>query len=141
MTIELGDTITLNCKGTLESGQVVTDSAQDGPITFKVGEFDLINGLNEVVVGMTEGDSKEVTFSPEQAFGEYDETKLVGYPVEQLPGETAVGTRFKDDQTDNIWTVREIREAEGLAVLDGNHILAGQNLVFHINVLKVEKAA
>lgn len=141
MTVETGDTITLNCKGMLETGQVVTDSTQDGPLTFKVGEFDVISGLNEAVIGMKEGETKEVTLTPGDAFGEYDENKLVGYPIDQLPSETAVGARFKDDQTENVWTVREIREDEGLAVLDANHILAGQNLVFEINLVKVEKTA
>ena len=141
MTVETGDTITLNCKGMLESGQVVTDSGQDGPLTFKVGEFDVITGLNSAVIGMKEGETKEVTLPPEDAFGEYDENKLVGYPVDQLPNETSVGARFKDDQTENVWTVREIREDEGLAVLDANHILAGQNLVFEINLVKVEKSS
>lgn len=141
MTVENGDTITLNCKGMLESGQIVTDSKDDGPITFKVGEFELISGLNSAVIGMTEGESKKVTLGPGDAFGEYDESKLVGYPVDQLPDATAVGARFKDDQSESIWTVREIREDEGLAVLDANHILAGQNLVFEINLVKVEKAA
>ena len=139
MAVETGDTITLNCKGMLEDGQVVTDSQEDGPLTFKVGEFDVITGLNGAVVGMDEGESKKVTLEPEQAFGEYDENKLVGYPLDQLPEETSVGARFKDDQTENIWTVREVRQDEGLAVLDSNHVLAGQNLVFEISVQKVDK--
>lgn len=139
MVIERGDTITVNCKGMLESGQVITDSQQDGPLVFKVGEFEVISGLNQAVIGMTEGESKRVNLQAKDAFGEYDQEKLVGYPMEQLPEETAVGARFKDDQTNHIWTVKEIREDEGLAVLDANHILAGQGLIFDLQVVKIQK--
>lgn len=138
MSIKDGDQVTINFTAKLENGQVFSDSEKDGPLTFKVGEFDLIEGLNGAVIGLAEGEKKEVTLKPEEAFGEYDQELLMAYPVDQLPPETVVGVQFKDDQTEKIWTVRKIDAEKGEAILDGNHILAGQPIVFELEVVKVE---
>jgi len=138
MSIKNGDKVTINFIAKLENGQVFSNSDNDGPLSFTVGEFDLINGLNEAVLGLAEGEKKEAMFKAEQAFGEYDEELLMAYPIDQLPPETIVGVQFKDDQTDKIWTVRKIDAEKGEAILDGNHILAGQPIFFELEVIKIE---
>ncbi|RLA64818.1 MAG: peptidylprolyl isomerase [Epsilonproteobacteria bacterium] len=138
MSIKSGDKISINFVAKLEDGQVFSDSKNDGPLDFTVGEFDLISGLNQAVIGLDEGEKKEVTLKPEEAFGKYDEELLMSYAIDQLPPETIVGVQFKDDQTEKIWTVKNIDEEKGEAILDGNHILAGQPIIFSIEVIKVE---
>jgi peptidylprolyl isomerase len=141
--IETGDVVTIECVGRLANGMVFTDSSEDGPIKFTVGDYVVIQGLNTAVIGMSKGEEKSVTISPDKAFGEYDEEQLVKIPLDQLPPDVEEGIQLASDTEEGeemIWTVRELVKEEGVAILDGNHVLAGQELMFEIKVTEVEEA-
>jgi FKBP-type peptidyl-prolyl cis-trans isomerase SlyD len=86
------------------------------------------------------GDSISVTLDPVDAFGDYDPELMRVEPVDQLPPDVAVGGYLVTEQEGNetVWRVTGI--AEGKAVLDGNHELAGQRLRFDATVLDVRPA-
>jgi FKBP-type peptidyl-prolyl cis-trans isomerase SlyD len=86
------------------------------------------------------GDSISVTLEPADAFGDYDPELMRVEPVDQLPPDVAPGGYLVTEQDGNetVWRVTGI--AEGKAVLDGNHELAGQRLRFDATVLDVRPA-
>ena len=71
------------------------------------------------------GDAVSVTLEPDDAFGDYDAELMRIEPVDQLPPDIAVGGQLVADQDGNevVWRITDI--ADGKAVLDGNHELAG----------------
>lgn len=87
------------------------------------------------------GDSVSLTLEPEDAFGEYDAKLMRVEPVETLPADITVGGYLiaEQDGDEVIWRVTGI--ADGKAVLDGNHELAGQRLRFDCTVLDVRPAS
>ena len=137
--IESGDVVKIECVGKLLNGMVFTDSQVDGPIKFKVGEFDVIKGLNNAVIGMENGEEKTINIKPSDACGVYDDTLLTNMSIDKLPENAEQGMQLQSETEDGqeiIWTIKEIQGDS--AVLDANHILAGQELEFQIKVVEVE---
>lgn len=135
-----GNEVTIDCVGTLENGMVFTNTQDDGPIKFKVGAEEVISGLNDAVVGMSAGEEKDLTVNPEEGFGAYDDNLLIELSTEKLPDNAEKGMQLKSaDENGNemIWTVKELHPAEQKAVLDGNHVLAGETLNFSIKIKEV----
>jgi peptidylprolyl isomerase len=138
-TVELGDIVKIHCTGRMLDGHVVTTTEGEEPLEFRVGEFELIIGLNEAVVGMKSGESRTVTIKSDDAFGPYEESLIMSVGLDQLPGEVEIGSMFTDDQTQNNWLVREVDNNEKTAIIDGNHFLAGKDLVFDISMIDIVK--
>jgi FKBP-type peptidyl-prolyl cis-trans isomerase 2 len=56
------------------------------PLSFEVGAGKMISGFDEAVVGMKVGESKTVTLTPDEAYGEMDPSKLVTFQLtESVP--------------------------------------------------------
>lgn len=86
------------------------------------------------------GDAVSVTLDPEDAFGEYDATRVRMETLSDLPPDVTVGGYLvaEQDGEEVVWRITDI--ADGKAVLDGNHELAGQRLRFDCKVLDIRPA-
>jgi FKBP-type peptidyl-prolyl cis-trans isomerase SlyD len=86
------------------------------------------------------GDTVSLTLEPEDAFGEYDATLVRMENVSDLPPDAKVGGYLvaEQDGQEVAWRVTDI--ADGKAVLDANHELAGQRLRFEAKVVDVRPA-
>jgi FKBP-type peptidyl-prolyl cis-trans isomerase SlyD len=86
------------------------------------------------------GDSVSVSLEPDDAFGEYDPEMIRMEAVETLPPDVAIGGYLvaEENGEEQVWRVTSI--AEGKAVLDGNHELAGQRLRFDATVVEIRPA-
>ena len=87
------------------------------------------------------GDSISVTLEPEDAFGDFDPQMIRMEPVSDLPPDVTVGGYLVAEQEGRevVWRVTSI--ADGKAVLDGNHELAGQRLRFDCTVMDIRPAS
>ncbi|MFP4188866.1 MAG: peptidylprolyl isomerase, partial [Halobacteriales archaeon] len=107
------------------------------PLEFKVGAGEVVQGFDEGVVGMEEGETDEITVPPEKGYGERSEENVVEYDREEfresLGEEPEVGMHIHTEQAHG-----NIIEVEDDAVtVDFNHELAGETLVFEIEVVEV----
>ena len=86
------------------------------------------------------GESVSVTLEPEDAFGDYDPDMIRIEPISNLPADAAVGGHLvaEQDGQEVVWRITDI--ADGKAVLDGNHELAGQRLRFDCTVVDIRPA-
>jgi FKBP-type peptidyl-prolyl cis-trans isomerase SlyD len=86
------------------------------------------------------GDNVSVTLEPDDAFGDYDTDLMRIEALDQLPPDVSIGGQLVAEQDGNevVWRITDI--ADGKAVLDGNHELAGQRLRFDCTVLDVRPA-
>ena len=113
----------------------------DEPVTYLHGGHSGIFPKVEAALQHKEvGDAVSVTLEPDDAFGDYDAELMRIEPVDQLPPDIAVGGQLVAEQDGNevVWRITDI--ADGKAVLDGNHELAGQRLRFDCTVLDVRPA-
>jgi FKBP-type peptidyl-prolyl cis-trans isomerase SlyD len=112
------------------------------PLQYLHGHEDIFPRIEEALVGHSAGDRVTLQLEPEDAFGDYDPELVMLSPVDELSEDIAVGMRVEatgpDGEDQCLFTVTDI--AEGMAVLDGNHPLAGMALRFDIRVLEVRQA-
>jgi FKBP-type peptidyl-prolyl cis-trans isomerase SlyD len=97
--------------------------------------------IEEKLNGKKVGDKISVTLEPADAFGEYDAKMIRVEPVVELPPDITIGGYLLAELDGNevVWRITGI--ADGKAVLDGNHELAGQRLRFDCDVLDVRPAS
>ena len=132
--VNCGDTVQLHYTTYAADGCVIETSGQREPFEFVAGGPEVIVGVSRAVIGMHVGERRRIAVSPEQAFG-YRDPKL----QQQAP---RVGLLDKVDEGDqltatvggcelDVW-VRTKGDED--VTLDANHPLAGESLVFEIEV-------
>ena len=140
MMIEKGKQVSLEYSVFSESGNLVDSNVGEEPLTFHLGTHQILPALEEIIQDLSEGDIKRVTLAPDQAFGSVDPEAFrevdSGAIPEELRYEGAVlGVQ---DERGNQYRIR-IHKIEGeKAVIDFNHPLAGQTLVFEVKVVSVK---
>lgn len=101
--------------------------------------------VEEGLVGKAVGGELAISLEPLDAFGEYDESLIRLEPLSVFPANLEIGAQFEgvppgeDDDRWIIYTVTDI--ADGQAVVDGNHPLAGERLLFKCTVADVRRAS
>ncbi len=142
-TITNGSRVALHYTGTLTDGEVFDSSRERGePLNVVTGVGQLIPGMDAALDGMTEGDTKTFTVTPEEGYGErITEAKT------EIPR-----TAFPEDMDLNEGMVMPLNGPDGnilatvetitdtMVAFDLNHPLAGKDLTFDVEVLSVENA-
>jgi len=139
MKVFANSVVTISFKLYDASNQLLEESPE--PLSYlHGGHSGIFPKIEEALNFKKVGDSISVTLDPVDAFGDYDPELMRVEPVDQLPPDVAVGGYLVTEQEGNetVWRVTGI--AEGKAVLDGNHELAGQRLRFDATVLDVRPA-
>jgi FKBP-type peptidyl-prolyl cis-trans isomerase 2 len=136
-----GDTVRVHYTGKLEDGTIFDTSTDREPLEFTIGSGEVIPGIEHAVTGMAPGESKSATIPPEQAYGPRRDEMVVTVGRERLPQEIEpqVGQRLAVQQQDGRQfhvTVTEV--ADNAVTLDANHQLAGNRLVFDLELVDVE---
>lgn len=112
------------------------------PIAYLHGGYDGIFPLvEEALHEKNVGDVVEVVMQPEDAFGEHEPELIRIEPVDAFPVEVEVGMMFETDMPDGDVVVFRVTDvADGKAVVDGNHPLAGMKIRFKATVESVRDA-
>jgi len=139
MAITKNSLVTLDYRLTSPEGELLY--AEDDLMYLHGGYEQIFEKVEAALEGKAVGDTVSVPLSPAEAFGEYDGALVVEESLSELPDDLAVGMEIdgyseEDPDEVTVYTVREIRDSE--AVLDGNHPLAGQHVVFEATVTEVE---
>ena len=125
-----------------QDGVLVDEAPANQPLEYLQGHNNLIIGLENALEGKEVGDKFEVRVQPEEGYGEYNENMVQRVPKEVFQGvdEVVVGMRFLAD-TDIGPVPVVITEVDGdEVVVDGNHMLAGQELLFSVEVVGTREA-
>lgn len=136
-----GDQVTVAYTGKLEDGTVFDTSEDREPISFVIGEDQVIPGFEEAVVGMEEGDTKTATIPPEEGYGHPSEERVFAVGREELPDDLdpEIGDRLEVRNQEGQTFPAVVAEAdESTVTLDANHPLAGEELTFDIELLSIE---
>jgi peptidylprolyl isomerase len=139
-TAKRGDTVKVHYTGTLEDGTVFDTSHEREPIEFTIGEGQVIPGFEAAVVGMEAGSSRSTTISPEDAYGERRNDRILTVNRDQVPEglDPEVGQRLELKQPDGRTipvTVARVSDTE--LALDANHPLAGRELTFEMKLIEI----
>ena len=124
------------------SGSQIESSHGSNPLLYLHGHEQMLPALEQALTGKSSGDQLDITLTPEQAYGERDESAIQSIQVEHLlgakkwqPGMTAVVQTEHGQRQVTIVKVGMFK-----AEVDTNHPLAGKTLQFAIEVLAVRAA-
>jgi FKBP-type peptidyl-prolyl cis-trans isomerase SlyD len=135
--------VTLSYEVTDPDGNVL--DAGEKPLVYLHGGYDdVFSAIEEVLQGKSIGDTVTVKMQPYQAYGEYDADLMLIESLDALPQPLTVGMQIEaepDGASEEAVFYRVTDIAEGKAVLDGNHPLAGRALVFTGTVTAVRPAS
>lgn len=141
-TIGANKVITMQYSLTNSSGVVVRE-ARGKPVTYLHGAGALFPKLERELESHCVGDIVTARLLPEDAFGKRDVELLHQIPLVELPpgDNVEVGGRLigKDEEGNEI-TFAVTAIEDGIARLDGNHPLAGQSLVFEVEIQAIRDA-
>jgi peptidylprolyl isomerase len=138
--VKSGDTVKVHYSGRLNDGTTFDSSEGRDPLEFKVGNGDVIKGFDEGVTGMSVGDKKTVHIPANEAYGQKDDNRIVEFPRENFPAdlEPEVGMQLNmTNGSGQVIPVVIIGVGTESVTLDANHPLAGEDLIFDIELVDI----
>lgn len=126
-----------------EAGKELETSRGSEPATYLHGANNIIPGLESAMAGRDDGDIFSATVSPEQAYGLRDADKAQRVPVKHLSfkGKLRPGAVVQLSTSEGMRAVTVVKVGRHSADIDTNHPLAGQTLVFDIEVIETRSAS
>jgi FKBP-type peptidyl-prolyl cis-trans isomerase SlyD len=122
-----------------EAGAEIETTEGARPFSYVHGQQQLPPALEHALDGLAIGDEKDVTLSPDQAYGTVDPTAFMEVAKHRLPPEALQAgielTGRKPGGEIMFMTVAEVRE--DTVIINMNHPLAGKTLHVHLRVLNI----
>jgi len=135
-----GDKVKVHYHGKLTSGETFDSSEGRQPLEFEVGSGMVIKGFDDGVTGMKVGDKKTINIPAESAYGEKNPDMLIEYPRSQFPEniELQIGTDLMmSSASGQQFQVKIAEIKDDVVILDANHPLAGEELIFDIELVEI----
>jgi FKBP-type peptidyl-prolyl cis-trans isomerase 2 len=138
--VQNGDTVVVNYTGRLEDGTVFDSSLTEGrePLKAQLGQGLLIKGFEDGIIEMTIGDKKTIEIDPSNAYGNVNSEMIVEVPREQIPEGISVGDMLQAEGPMGPVNVKVAEIKEETIVVDANHPLAGQKLIFDLELVSID---
>jgi len=133
---------------TNKAGEVI-DTSRDSkdPFSYMEGVGQIIPGLEKPMALLNVGDVRKIEVAAVDAYGVHDAQLIVEVPRSKLPkGEDlTIGDQFQASGPQGEMLLFRVLEVNGdgensTVKLDGNHPLAGEDLIFDVEVLKIRDA-
>jgi len=140
MEAKTGDKVRVHYTGRLLDGTQFDSSAGREPLEFTLGAGQMIKGFDAGVLGMRVGESKVLQIPPEEAYGPRDEEAVIEFPAENVPSDMKLepgmqlSLRNQYGQPVPV-VVMEVRA--DVILMDANHMLAGEALVFDVELVEI----
>jgi len=135
-----GDTVHVHYTGKLGDGSVFDTSEGRDPLSFQLGEGMVVPGFEKAVTGMAVGEKKTVTFPSDEAYGPRLEQLTFTVPKDNLPPgyDPQEGEMLRMETKDGRQMDVLVTAADDAGLqLDANHPLAGHDLTFEVELVKI----
>ena len=138
LEVELGTKVTLHFALILEDGDVVDSNFETAPATFTVGDGNLLPGFESTLIGLENGDEREFTIPPEEAFGQHNPQNVQRVDRSNFDQqELEVGAMFSFQNGDGELPGVIIEFEDEEILVDFNHPLAGKNIIFQVKIMDI----
>lgn len=138
--IKNGQKISLEYTVFLEDGTQVDTNIGEDPLVFVLGSHQVFPALEQALLGLKIGDTKQITLQPEEAYGHvvkdaYREVALDTIPEVYRKEGAVLGLQ---DPAGGVYPIRVHQIKDQKVVLDFNHPLAGRSLRFDVRVVAAD---
>ena len=138
LEVELGTKVTLHFALILEDGDVIDSNFETAPATFTVGDGNLLPGFESTLIGLENGDEREFTIPPEEAFGQHNPQNVQRVDRSNFDQqELEVGAMFSFQNGDGELPGVIIEFEDEEILVDFNHPLAGKNIIFQVKIMNI----
>ncbi len=136
-----GDAVKVHYTGKLTNGEQFDSSIGREPLGFIVGAGQMIKGFDAALPGMELGEKKTINIPAVDAYGERSNEAIIEFDRANVPEdmklEVGLPLTLQNQYGQPVPVIiTEIKE--NVIVLDANHFLAGQDLVFDIELVEIE---
>ncbi len=141
--IDMNSLLLMHYSISLTNGTEIESSFDDEPVEVGMGSGVMTEGMELALYGLAAGDRQTLTLTPEQGFGLRDEDNIHMMPLSDFPDdlqpESGLVFEFETPGGGEILgTVLSVKDDR--AEVDFNHPLAGQPLVFTVEILDINNA-
>lgn len=135
--------VTMHFTLALEDGTVADASIDGEPMTFKMGDGTIIEGLEMVLYGLKAGEKQSLSIEARDTFGFPEPENIHNMPLkefsEELNIEEGMIIGFSTPSGEEIpGAILEIKDDE--VKVDFNHPLAGHEVVFSVEIIDIKLA-
>lgn len=125
-----------------EDGEELDSSRGDEPLYILEGARQIVPGLEREVAAMQVGEKRTIAVKAAEAYGTHDPDLVLRIEKSQFPPGTEldVGDQFAVDEDDESPVFTVVTVEQDAYMVDGNHPLAGHDLVFDVEVVEVRDA-
>lgn len=143
LTIGHGCEVTMHFTLALEDGTVADASIDGEPMSFRIGDGTLVEGLEMVLYGLKVGDKQSLSIDPRDTFGYPEPDNIHTMPrsefSDELKIEEGMIIGFSTPSGEEIpGAIIEIKDDE--VRVDFNHPLAGHEVVFSVEIVDIKPA-
>ena len=138
--VKEGDLVKVHYTGKLVNGEQFDSSVGREPLEFTVGAGQMIKGFDDAMPGMNLGEKKTINIAPEDAYGRRSEEAIIEFPKENIPADMVLEPGMPltlSNQDGQPVPVIVVEVKEDIIILDANHFLAGQELIFDIELVEI----
>lgn len=140
--ITQGSQVQLHFEVSLENGTVIDSTFnRSEPVKLTIGDESLLPGFENVLNNLRAGDTRTAHLEPEQAFGEWNEDNVQRFSAAQFAlsepnPQVGMMMEFEDKGKNTLpGVISKVTEDE--VEVDFNHPLAGQSVLFKVQIFKV----
>lgn len=138
--VKENDTVKVHYTGKLNNGQIFDSSLERDPIEVTLGQGQLIPGFEKELVNMEVNEKKTINVPKEEAYGDIMEELFHEINRKELPEDIKpeIGMMLmgkNPDGTENQLRITDVKEET--IVIDANHVLAGQDLTFELELVAI----
>ena len=138
--VKEGDVVKVHYTGKLINGEQFDSSVGREPLEFTVGAGQMIKGFDDAMPGMNLGEKKTINIAPEDAYGPRSDEAIIEFPKQNVPADIKLEPGMPltlSNQDGQPVPVIIVEVKEEVIVLDANHFLAGQELIFDIELVEI----
>ena len=135
-----GDKVKVHYHGKLTSGETFDSSAGREPLEFEIGSGSVIKGFDDGVSGMKVGEKKTINIPVDEAYGQRSEDMLIEFPKDRFPKDMEIKEGMQlmmSNGTGQNIPVIVVEVKDDDVILDANHPLAGEDLIFDIELVEI----
>ena len=139
-TVASGKKVSIEYTLKLDDGTQADSNVGEPPLVYQQGANQILPALEQALTGLGVNETKHVTISPKDGYGEIDPKNVKVVDLAEIPeaarkvDAVLIGVDAKGHQV----PVRVQKVEAEKVTLDLNHPLAGRTLTFDVKVVKIE---